>query len=222
MNLDDVGSIVNSQRVGPMNFICLRDIDYGNGLRMPTMSELLRLVHASFENEECETAKHVIETLKNYCLMGNTGVLYTRDGMYVQDNPDAQGKIFMEQKTLIGKLGSHVEKGVVFSDNGLVRFTPCEFKVRILNHSELAKNSGVIALTGSLENAEKLAQISAHHYKSNPFFWALGKVDPPKIRIAGLDSREFGRRLCVVANYFEDPRRRYSFRVMDAGTQVLH
>jgi len=222
MNLDYVGPIANSQRVGPMNFIGLRDTDYGNGLRMPTISELLRLVHASFEDEECETARQVIETLKNYWLMGNTGVLYTRDGMFVQDNPIAQGGIFMEQKTLMGKLGSHEEKGVVFSDDGLVRFTPCEFKVRILNHSELAKNSGVIALTGSLENAEKLAQVSAHHYKSNPFFWALGKVDSPEIRIAGLDSRKFGRSLCVVANYFGNRGSRYSFGVTDADTQMLH
>lgn len=221
MNSDYVGPIANSQRVGPMNFIGLRDTDYGNGLRMPTISELLRLVHASFKNEECETAKQVIETLKNYCLMGNTGVLYTSDGMFVQDNPDVQGRIFMEQKTLISKLGSHEENGVVFSDDGLVRFTPCEFKVRILNHSELAKNSGVIALTGSLENAEKTAEVSIL-YKSNPFFWALGKVDSPEIRIAGLDSRRFGRSLCVVANYFVNKGGRYSFGVTDADNPVLH
>ncbi len=220
MNLDNVGFTANPRRVGPMNFIGLRDIDYGNGLRMPTMPELVNLVYASFKDKECETAEQVVETLNNYCLMGNTGVFYTSDGMYVQDNPDVQGLILMEQKTLIGKLGSHEEKGVVFSDDGRVRFTP-EFRRGILNPSELAKNSGIIAITGSLENAEKTAEVSIL-YKSYPFFWALGNVYPPEIRIAGLDSHRFGRSFCVVANYFGSKGRRYSFGVMDADTRVLH
>ncbi|MEK6897710.1 MAG: hypothetical protein AABW93_04250, partial [Nanoarchaeota archaeon] len=84
IELDD-GLVFNAQRVGPMNFLGLRQADYGQGFRMLTMPELVHLVHASLENKGYETAKNVIKTLKDYWLTGNTGILYVPKGMFVQD-----------------------------------------------------------------------------------------------------------------------------------------
>ena len=46
-------------------------------------------------------------------------------------------------------------------------------------------------MTGSEENAEKIAKAS-EHYNENPYFWALSNVDSPKTRVADLYSNDFG------------------------------
>ena len=213
MNLDDVNLKFNSQRVGPMNFAGLRTANYGPGFRMPTMPELTNLVYASLEHQNKETAKNVVETLRNHWLTGDTGILYTKDGMFVQDNPGmTNGRVVMNQKTLERKLGKHEERGVTFSNDGSLRFTPYGFKRESQTASELAKNSGVIALVGSEENAEKLAK-SSQHYRVNPYFWVLSKVENPETRVAGLDSSDFDDRLDVGADDSEDNGNRYSFGV---------
>lgn len=200
MNLDDVGLKFNAQRVGPSNFAGLRSSDYSPGFRMPTMPELVPLVYASLENQDYKTAKIVVKTLKESWLTGNTGILYVPNGMFVQDNPELkEGRVFMDGKALEQRLGSHEEKGVVFSADKNVRFVPYGFKREKQTSLELSTNSGVIALVGGEENAEKLARAS-EHYKSNPWFYALQDVKKPETRVAGLDSGSLGGRLGVDAN----------------------
>src|SRR3972149_10623582 len=83
MELPDSGLTFNSQRVGPMNFNGLRNADYGQGFRMPTMPELVQLVYASLENQDYKTAKEVISTLRSYWFTGNTAIHYFPTGMFV-------------------------------------------------------------------------------------------------------------------------------------------
>ena len=78
---------------------------------------------------------------------------------------------------------------------------------------ELSKNPGVIALTGSEENAEKLARAS-EHYKVNPYLWALSNVDSPQTRVADLVSNNFANRLYVNADSSEYNDYRFSFGVL--------
>src|SRR3989338_2274454 len=119
--------------------------------------------------------------------------------MFVQDNPGmTNGRVVMNQKTLERKLGKHEERGVTFSNDGSLRFTLYGFKRESQTASELAKNSGVIALVGSEENAEKLAK-SSQHYRVNPYFWVLSKVENPETRVAALSSDDFDGRLDVGA-----------------------
>ena len=107
MNLDDANLQFNSQRVGPTNFAGLRNADYGTGFQMPTIPQLIPLVYASLENKGYATAKGVIQTLKQSWLTGNTGILYTSKGMFVQDNPElTEGRVSMDEKTLESMLGS--------------------------------------------------------------------------------------------------------------------
>lgn len=213
MNLDDKGLVFNSQAVGPMNFAGLRQADYGQGFRMPTMPELIPLVYASLENKEYQTAKNVIQTLKQSWLTGNTGILYTLEGMFVQDNPKLEkGRISMDEKILQSKLGRHEEKGVTFSDDRSIRFVPYGFKRESQSSLDLATNPVILGLTGSQENAERLAK-SSEHYSLNPYFWALKDVQNPETRVAVMNLGGFDNRLSVGASGSEDGDNRYSFGV---------
>lgn len=217
MNLDDLGLTFNAQRVGPTNFAGLRNADYGSGFRMPTMPELIPLVYASLENKDQQTAKGVIKTLKQNWLTGNTGILYTKKGMFVQDNPILEdGRIQMDQKYLEAKiiLGSNEERGVFFSDDKSMRFVPYGFKTQSQTALELATNPGVIALAGSPENAERLAKAS-EHYRVNPYFYALSDSETPQTRVAELNSNYFGCGLYVNASDSGDYDDRCSFGVSE-------
>ena len=217
MNLPDFGLKFNAQRVGPTNFNGLRTADYGPDFRMPTMPELVPLVYASLENRDKETAKNVIKTLKNNWLTGNTAIHYFPEGIFVEDNPEMKnGRIVTPtQKALEKRLGSHEEMRIAFSRDKIIRFVPYGFKRESQTALELARNPGIIALTGSEENAETLAKAS-EHYKLNPWFYALSKVDSPQTRVADLGSYDFGGRLDVVADYSEDLDFRFSFGVLES------
>ncbi len=211
MSLPDVGLRFNSQRVGPTTFKGLRENDYGEGFRIPTMPELVPLVYASLKNKNHDIAKDVIETLKNHWLTGNTGILHVSKKMFVQDNPEIKdGRIFMNQKALESKLGSHEERGVFFSDDRSVRFTSYDFKRKSQTPLELSINTGIIALVGGEENAEKLAKESGH-YKVSPYFWVLENVDFPIIRVADLYSHHLNDQLIIRANNDESFTYNYSF-----------
>ena len=211
------GLTFNAQRIGPMNFSGLRQADYSQGFRMPTMPELVPLVYASLGRKN-QAAMHVIKTLKNFWLTGNTGILYTPKGMYAQDNPEmVDGKIVMDENTLEDKLGKTQEKGVIFSDDRSIRFTPHGFKrgyLELKSASDLATNSGVMVFSGGEEEAEMLAKAS-EHYKSKPYFWALAKVTHPETRFASLNSGDFGGRLGVGADGSMADNFRYSFGVKE-------
>ena len=219
MNLDDYGLQFNAQRVGPMNFAGLRQANYGEGFRMPTMPELIPLVYASLENRDYATAKNVIGTLKQYLLTGNTSEHYFSEGMFVQDNPEMEdGRIATpDLKALEARLGSHEERGVIFSDDRKVRFTPYGFKREVQSALDLATNSGVIAFAGGEEKAEMLAKAS-EHYRQNPYFWTLTDVKQPQTRVAGLGSDGFDGSLDVGAGSSVG-NGRYSFGVSEAKKQ---
>lgn len=180
MDLDNAK--FNAQRIGPMDFLDLRKADYGKNFRMPTIGELIPLVYDSLENKNYETAKNVIQTLEAEHLIGNTGILYTKKGMFVQDNPNIRsGKISMSQKALEKKLGSHEEKGVVFSDDKSIRFTPYGFKEGEQTSSQLSVNPGIIAIVNGQENAEMLGS-SAEHYELPLCFRSLENFNSSKVR----------------------------------------
>ncbi len=212
MNLNDVGLQFNSKRVGPANFVSLRNADYGQGFRMPTMPEIVPLGYASLENQDYETTKDVIEALESGWITGNTGILYVGDGLYIQDNPELRkNKVYMDSTTLKNKLGSHEENGVVFSDDKSIRFTPYGFKTRKQEPSDLVKNRGIVSLVGGEENAEKLAKFSGHFEFKSDFFVITGGMSLPQIRVADLHSD--GSTLTIVADNYEGWNEGYSFGV---------
>jgi hypothetical protein len=218
MNLPDEGLAFNAQKVGPMSFVGLRNANYGPGFKMPTIAELIPLIYSSLENKNYDSAKNVIETLKYEGITGNTGILDTPKGMYVQDNPKLKNRrILMNARTLERKLGKYEEEGVIFSDDKSIRFVPCGFR-KEYRWGDLAENSGIIALTSSGENAEKLVKASEHykHNIFNPYFWALNRLEEPRPKVAILYSGGVGHGLKVVPdNSSEDIKRLVSFGVLD-------
>jgi hypothetical protein len=195
----DNGLQFNAQRIGPTNFKGLREADYGKGFKMATMPELTSLIYASLENKDYSTAKQIIKTLKENWIRGNTGILYTPEGMYVQDNPKLKdGRVSMDEKTLKNRL-SKDENGISYSKDKNIRFTPYGFKTEKQTSLELSNNKGLITLVNGEENAQNLAK-SSEHYKIKPYFWALTKVESPQTRVAGLDSCSFDGRLGVSAS----------------------
>lgn len=222
MNLDN-GLVFNSQRVGPINFHGLRKADYGEGFRMPSFHELVPLVHASLENSGYATAKAVVQTLKSYWLIGNTGILWTPRGMYVQDSPEVRkDRIYINEKDLENELSATQERGVIYSDNRSVRFTPLGFQIKGQTALNLSKNPGIIALVNGEENAEKLAE-SSQHYRLKPYLFGYKQVDSPIISVLDLNSGLFGDRLGVDAYYSECCGGRYSFgRLAKTGEASSH
>ena len=215
MNLPDENLKFSSQKIGPMNFNDLRNADYGEGFRMPTIGEAIPLIYTSLENKDYTTAKKVIKTLKQNWITGNTGILYTPEGMFVQDNPSIKnGKIVMNANQLEKKLGSFEEKGVVFSDDKSIRFTNYDFQIEFQSSLQLAKNKGVIAYAGGEEKAEQLAEAS-EYFKIKPYFFALKNVNSPQTRVADLGSDYFGSGLGVDANDSEGFGGRFSFGVSE-------
>lgn len=215
--------VFGAQRFGPTTFKGLRENDYGEGFRMPTIPELVNLVYASLENKkEYKTAKNVVKTQKHHWITGNTAVHYFPKGMFVQDNPELKGgRIFMNQKTLQSKLGSREEKRVVFSDDGSIRFAPYGFKRGFQTPLELSINTGIIALFGGEKNAEEFAKAS-EHYKAKPSFLAVENVDSPITRVANLGSYTiFGNRLDVDANSDEGSSNKYSFGIFEGAEGIL-
>ena len=220
MDLDDIGLQFNAQRVGPMNFYGFRKADYGEGFRMPTMPELVPLVYASLENQDYKSAKNVVRALRQRWLAGNTGTHYFPEGMFAEDNPVIEnGRLITPSyKELESRLGSHEETGVVFSEDRTIRFTPYNFKRESQSPLDLSRNTGVIALAGGEENAEKLAKAS-EHWKKQPYFWVLSNVDSPQTRVAVLGLYYFDDRLDVGAYFSGVFGGSYSFGVCEKDTE---
>lgn len=172
--------------------------DYGEGLRMPIISELVSLVHDSMKNRDHEKAKEVIRKLRRHWFVGDTGILSVSDGIFVQDYLNLKaGRISMDEKTLKDRLGKHEEKGVVFSDDMTVRFFHHKFKKEPQSPSAFLNNSGTVALVGGEENAEKFAR-AFNHCILNPRFGALPNGNSSQIRVAGLGSGSYN--LGIVAD----------------------
>ncbi len=222
INLEDVGLNFNARRVGPKNFVDLRNANYGEGFRMPTIPEVVPLIYASLENQNYTTAQNVVRTLKDHRISGNTGILYTEKGMYAQDNPNLRNSIVsMNERILKSKLGPTEEAGVVFSDDKSVRFTPYGFKIERLG-KDLGKNKGIIAIVGGQENAEKLVRVSEHdrfglYFRASDYHNFLVHMGYSTTRIVILDSNPLSNMLDVntkdCANGVNCPKNLYSFGV---------
>lgn len=212
-DIKGAGIKFNTQRAGMGDFYELRGADYGSGFRMPTIPELTLLIHGALKTQDHEITNDLLKTLRCNWLTGNMGIFYSPKGIFFQDNPPlVDNQISMKGNALEEKLGKKEEKGVFFSDDGAVRFVPYGFKLEEQDSCELSKNLGIIALTGSLENAEKLAEAS-RSWKLKPGFYATADTNSPQIKIPGFGSDNFDGRLIVSINGTGNVITRYSFGV---------
>ena len=173
-------------------FHLARQIDKA-GLQRPTMAQTASLVHDAYSNPNEDPIHNEIKKImkKDYFYAFN-GLLYTPEGVYVQDNPEfskeakSADDLVMNEQNLQSRLSSN---------DPSIRFVPYGFKIEEQTYQELEKNPLVIALAGK-EGAEKLAYIASQH-KSKPYLFALENVKKPIKRVAGLDSYWDGDRLSI-------------------------
>lgn len=182
----------NADRVGPMSYWNLREAQYGpEGMNFvqPTFGELAPLVYASLATNATEQAKQVVSTLRNSWMTGRTMTVTGKEGLLIDDDPSLEllrGNISAYEKSLRGKLGKRQEDGIVYSDDGNVRFVPYGFKFYEQSTLQFAGNPGLIAILGSKPRAEMLAK-AAEFYRSKPWLGqGFDKTDSAQLRVPGV------------------------------------
>ena len=226
ISIPDQGLVFQPRPVGRSNFIGLRNADYGEGFRMSTVPELINLFLVSLKNKDRPAEGLVEMYLTGYGhITGDTVSHYFPEGMFVEDNPLIRNKAIITPtyKEFKDRLGSHEEGGVVFSDDRSVRFTPYGFDTKtLLITSDMSYyfmprpmiNTGIIALFGGEENAEKFTQVAAY-LGGNPFFDTLENVDSPRIGLVDIVSYAFDSSLRVYVRYSGDAKNDISFGVKE-------
>lgn len=152
-------------------------------LAKPTMAETSALVYAAFASKGIRS-----DEIKKDCMdNGNMLFAFTRpryepnEGcfFYPEDSHDRFKDMPVSQLEQL--LGQKQEHGVVYSDDGSLRFVPFGYQINEMSCSQLAQNAFVIGLAGE-EGAEKLAKV-AEKYKNKPFLFSFKYVDSPLKRV---------------------------------------
>ena len=143
------------------------------GLEIPTFSEITSITYEYFKffnSGEGNFNDGLISNFYNNNLCGNTRILHTEEGNYIEDSPNFS----LNKKYHIGswKLKENIiflkdrldleEDGVIWSKDKSLRFVPNGFKKDRLKSSELSKHPLIIALENGREGAEKLSYIASH------------------------------------------------------------
>ena len=162
----------------------------------PNMAETVSLIYDAYKNPEDDRgiSKEIKSIMKKGLFYTFDGILYLpREGILFQSNPEfskgaktADGLI-MDKNNLISKLGSKEEKGIVYSNDGSIRFLKgYNFKIEFQGSSDIVKNPFAISLAGQ-EGAEKLAYI-VDQYKLNSYLSSI--INPSGFfkRVAGVYS----------------------------------
>ena len=178
------------------------------GLYQPTFSEIVSLAHGAWQNSDEKYSKEIIKIMKDSWIRGFTGILYNKEGAYIQDKPQiVDGRVSMSENDLVRKLESK---------DSSVRFVPFGYKTGEQSSRALAKNPFVIALCGSedagKEQAEKLAEV-ADKYRTSPWLFSYDSTNEPIVRVSALDSYWGGYGLDVYGGNHGDDRDDYAFGV---------
>ena len=190
-------------------------------LEQPTMAQNASLVDAAWQNPKEQYSKEIINTLRQSYLRCFNGILYSqkKEGAFIRDRPLIENEeIVMNASELESILSSREEDGVVYSEDGSVRFVPFGYKIGEQKASELEKNPFVIALAGK-EGAQKLARVS-ENYKFRPYVSSFDEVDKDEVRVSSLysDRGWDDGRLYVLGGYgFDDDRGVLTFGVSPLG-----
>jgi len=177
-----------------------------DNLRTPTMAETASLVHAAFNSDDIYS-QEIKGLMKNKWMWAFTGILYTPELGYVEDDPRTRdGMPYMDESDLIKKL----EAG-----DPSVRTFNYGYKIKEMSPIDLAKNEFVQVLAGK-EGAEKLAEV-AGKYKTQPYLYGYESVSQPETRVSALDScRDFDHWLRVNGYIHGYSRYGYAFGVQVA------
>lgn len=166
--------IHQSKQIG--NYVDVRNNLENQDLLMPTIAQAVSLIYSAFRGSDNKYSRKIIRLMKSTWLWGNTGILWTPEGVYIQDNPPiVHGEVVMNN----GEFNSNLEKEII-------RFVPYGFKLGKQSSLELSKNDFIKTLVGE-QGADNLAEI-ADKYKREPYLYAFKEVNKTIQRVASLYS----------------------------------
>jgi len=149
-------SVFDASRIVEGNdYGSLRHGRYSEGFVAPPLGKLAVFASYAWATKRTYEAATVIDTLRTDQLGSRTMALLTRDGLFVDDDPDIS--LFSDLGAYAHNLQARVRtgrrsEGVTYGNR--VQFTPKGFAVGVLPRHELVQNSGFIALVGGVREAE--------------------------------------------------------------------
>lgn len=169
--------------------------EYGAGFRQGTYGDQFDLFYALClaYNTQPELKMMAHKKLKYFIdgsdgVGGNTAIIRGSNLIIVQDMPEIRGgKIIMDEKDLIAKLGSREVNGVLFSDDGHIRATPYGVTTYVDGNFPL-----MTALTGDTsvnEKLEDLCKMRFAHPISLDRFRNVKKTGMPLTPLMNIHSR---------------------------------
>ncbi|MBU1135923.1 MAG: hypothetical protein KJ559_00215 [Nanoarchaeota archaeon] len=160
---------------------------------LPVLSQQIDLFYdAEVTDPKNKYSREISELMREGQGYVLTGVLWIEEGMYAKDCTSVSEIESMNERELQEKLNGDTHNHVIFSKEGLIRFTPYENIIyREQKPNKFPENPGVIALSGkiALQEPEKLEQL-AKQFQCKPGFLGLRKqeVNKPIQRFAVLGS----------------------------------
>lgn len=134
------------------NFFEARKDMENRSLSMPTTTEAISLFYAASQDTKNHYSGEIIGTFAVDHLFTNNGLLWTNDGVYIEDNPlVADGRIQMDKTDLDNRIQNN---------DRTARFAPYGFKTGWQTFHEIEENPFVVGLAG-MEGTSKLAKIAA-------------------------------------------------------------
>ena len=156
---------------GPGNFFTLRKEDYGVNSRQGTFGEQLE----TYLRESSGVSEDKIFT-------GNTAALYNPNLIIVQDNPLVrEGEIILTRDLADIVNGTEI-KGVRFSGDKSTRLVFPGFKRGWNTPEQIENNSFLIALTGSVDIPERVAEF-LRKTDERAYILAPSGISQPSIRV---------------------------------------
>lgn len=156
--------------------------------------QIASLVYDAWQKPEGRYESKIIQLLKDAWLWEFTGNLYIpkekgelTDGVFLQDNPEIRdGKLYMNREELAKKMQSAktLEKDILISEDGTIRFVPFGFKTGEIDKKDFAKYPYIIGRYGA-EGAEKIAKV-AEKYINNPWIYVLTDVSTAETRASAV------------------------------------
>lgn len=220
LQVEGIQLIWNLQPFGPALSGKLLRMNYGKVSRMATGPESVYPIHYAVKNQEAPFSGIILDRLRDYGIIGKTRLIWTKNGLWGIDAPEGR----FNEKLSLEKLTGKDEKGVSFSKDRKIRFSPKIYEAKnreLKSHEALASHPGVI-VGYDLAGANLVAEISASR-QSGPYICIEGKDDPPLLVWAGLFSGGVGGRLFVDGgSYWGDVGDWCSFGVSRAPVGVSY
>jgi len=211
------GLVFTYPAYGPDTFANVAATIEADDLTTPTMADKAALVYSAF-NSDNKYSREIRKLMEDdEWLWGFTGILPSskHDGYFIQDHPKIrEGMPFMDGDELISRLGSKEANGIVYSDDGTIRFVRDIFGITGDNILPLRSHPYIIALAGE-EGAQKLSEIEGYIYKVRPHVALPPLDDITRVPVLGFGCWYDGGRWFTSIGYNDGDRKGSAFGLLN-------